>query len=130
MTAEGIDEAIRAHLEWVQTLRRALDGKGRKNFNVARVGDDTACDMGKWLYGGKALEVVGKDFHERLTAIHATFHEIAAEAVVSLNNGDPPEVTAALIAGLEDLSKSIVSFFEFVNRQLDDGPSDYRTIGK
>lgn len=129
MTTEKIKDAVQAHLDWVETLRQALLGRARQDFDIAKVGDDLACPMGQWLYTEEAIELMGPDFHGRLIAIHATFHEIAAEVVASMQQGDAPEVTTALLAGLEDISKGIVSFFEFVNRQLTDGPSDFRTIG-
>ena len=127
MTLDIIDNAIRRHLRWVADFHSVLAGTLTKDFDPETARDDTACALGEWFGSIESLELLGEDFHIRSKALHATFHEIAAEVVESLNANDPPEVTKALISALEDLSKSVVEFLEFAKKRLLGVPPSWKS---
>lgn len=126
MTLEIIEAAIERHIEWVTRFRAALAGTGDIEFNPELASDDTACALGQWLAKPEMTAMLGMDYFNRTTALHGTFHEIAGAIVVSMQAGDPPEVTQGLIDALADLSKSLIEFLEFARRQLSGAPKDWK----
>ena len=59
-----------------------------------KVSDDTACDLGKWIYG-EGLAGYGKDSeYLRLKTSHALFHLAAAQVIREVDRGE--EVSASL----------------------------------
>lgn len=126
MTLEIIDAAIERHREWVTRFRAALAGTGDTEFNPELASDDMACALGQWLAKPETTAMLGMDYFNRTTALHGTFHEIAGAIVVSMQAGDPPEVTQGLIDALADLSKSLIEFLEFARRQLSGAPKDWK----
>ena len=126
MNLDIIDHAIQRHQSWVAEFNAALAQAGTKEFDLDKVRDDTACALGQWFKGAPSVELLGMDFHTRASAIHAAFHEISGEVINSLRAGDPPDVTQALIAALEDLSKSLIEFLEFAKKRLLNLPVDWK----
>lgn len=122
MTLEIIEAAIERHIEWVTRFRAALEGGGDNDLNPDLASDDTACALGQWIAKSETMAMLGMDYINRTTALHGTFHEIAGAIVLSMQAGDPPEVTQGLIDALADLSKSLIEFLEFARRQLSGAP--------
>lgn len=118
MSLDIIDDAVQRHLHWVASFREALAGIRSKPFDRERVRDDSACALGHWFASPDSLAVLGPEFHVRAMALHSAFHEIAGEAVQSLEARDPLEVTQSLTDALEDLSKSLMEFLNFARQQL------------
>lgn len=63
---------IEAHVAWKLKLRKYLDGLP-VDFDVEKVRDATACQLGRWLQ-----ETPGQD---ELKKLHAAFHAMAAKVV-------------------------------------------------
>jgi hypothetical protein len=126
MNDDIIDIAIQRHLRWVADFNAALAGHGSRDFDLEKARDDTACALGKWLSSPEAQDYLGDDLHSRATAIHGTFHEIAAEVVACLRANDPQEVTQGLIDALGDLSKSLVEFLEFARKRMHNAPPEHK----
>lgn len=125
MNLDIIDNAIQRHLCWIADFNGAIAGTATKDFNLEKARDDTACALGQWFSGPESLELLGDDFHTRAKAIHGTFHEIAAEVIVSLRAKAPPEVTAGLVAALKDLSNSLIDFLVFARKRLAGAPPSW-----
>ncbi len=126
MTISTIDTAMQAHLDWIQKFNAALDGTGTRTLDLTKARDDSACSLGCWLADKGSHETLGDEYHARTKAIHSAFHEIAGEVVTSLDDGDPIDVTLALIAALKDLSKGLIEFLEFAKRRLECAPRKWQ----
>lgn len=118
MSLDIIDDAVGRHLRWVASFREAMAGIRTKPFDRERVRNESTCALGLWFASPDSLAALGPEFHARAMALHSAFHEIAGEAVRSLEAHDPPEVTQSLTDALEDLSKSIMEFLHFARQQL------------
>ncbi|TYC50939.1 hypothetical protein ETQ85_24775 [Zoogloea oleivorans] len=125
MNLDIIDNAIQRHLRWVAEFNAALAGTGPRDFDLEIASDETACALGQWFSSPESSDLLGEDFHSRAIALHGAFHEISAEVVASFRAQDPSEVTQALIAALEDLSKSLIEFLEFAKKRLIGAPPSW-----
>lgn len=78
-------KAVDAHVAWIMKLQEAIGG-GIK-LDVAEVGKDTLCELGKWIY---SLGTVHQDMaaFQNLKSKHAEFHQCAGEVVRKVNTGD------------------------------------------
>jgi methyl-accepting chemotaxis protein len=78
-------KAVDAHVAWIMKLQEAIVG-GIK-LDVAEVGKDTLCELGKWIY---SLGTVHQDMaaFQNLKSKHAEFHQCAGEVVRKVNTGD------------------------------------------
>ena len=81
------DEAARAHEAWKAKLLayfRNPDG----SLTHSTVTDDTACDLGKWIYGDARTANANKREYLGLQTAHALFHKAAADVIREANRGE------------------------------------------
>lgn len=117
MAIDSIEAAIGAHMAWVDRFRDALSSSERESFDPRLVADDTQCELGRWLYGGEAVSVLGEGFHGRITAMHGTFHAIAGEIAAQLNEQTIAVSSVALIGELANLSRQLVTQLQLAQRR-------------
>lgn len=77
--------AVDAHVAWIMKLQEAIAG-GVK-LDVAEVGKDGLCELGKWIYSLGAVYQDRAAFRN-LKSKHAEFHQCAGEVVRKVNAGD------------------------------------------
>jgi methyl-accepting chemotaxis protein len=94
---DQITAAIAAHGKWKTRLKSAI-GQGTSEFAPATVRRHDACDFGKWLQsagpGAKSSPHYG-----HAVALHAQFHEAAAEVLALALAGKKAEAEAKLGSG-------------------------------
>jgi Chemoreceptor zinc-binding domain len=96
-TTEAIDHAIAAHAKWTYRLKDAIDtGKGQWTVGDART--DKACEFGKWLYAQPVTQKLSGHY-EKVRALHAEFHTVAADVLELALAGRKAEATAAIALG-------------------------------
>ncbi len=78
-------EAIKAHSDWKMKLKVYL-AKPDHSLNVAEVGADDRCALGKWLRGEGRVHTEWPEY-ARLVSEHAAFHKAAAEVVSRADRG-------------------------------------------
>ncbi len=78
-------KAVDAHVAWIMKLQEAIGG-GIK-LDVAEVGKDTLCELGKWIYSPGTVHPDMAAF-QKLKSKHAEFHQCAAEVVHKVNTGN------------------------------------------
>ena len=101
------------HGEWVDRLKRVVDGK--LQITADQAGSPRDCALGKWLYS-VALKEYGDmaDMHT-LEATHRRFHAEVREVVdLHRKNGD----TQAALAQVTELSKKIFELLTRVERTV------------
>jgi hypothetical protein len=73
-------EIIGAHVMWKQRLTAFLGGDSSENLDPETIRLDDRCALGKWIYGdGKPMAELQR--YEEVRALHAQFHQNAAEVV-------------------------------------------------
>ena len=50
-----LEAALHSHQQWKDNLRRAV--KNRELIDTSSIGRDDCCDLGKWLYAGRARKL-------------------------------------------------------------------------
>jgi len=76
-------------------FRPAFSGRGCRRFQPAfTVSDDTACDLGKWIYGEARTACADKREYLELQIAHAPFHLEAGKVIGQVDCGEeiPEEV--------------------------------------
>jgi len=90
------DDAMEAHSAWKASLFayiRNPDG----SLTHSAVTDDTACDLGKWIYGD-ATTAYRRDMEfVELKVAHALFHLEAAKVLWKVNHGE--ETSEEILVG-------------------------------
>lgn len=92
-----LDQVIYDHAEWKNRFRTAI--AQCDYMDVASVGSDACCNLGKWLYGE------GKRSSGHLTAFtglvqtHAAFHREAGKVASLINAGEVQTAETALEYG-------------------------------
>ncbi len=69
--------AILAHANWKLRLSAQCEGKTTEKIDVAALGKDDGCELGKWLHGSGQQYASDAKFHDLIQA-HAAFHRSAA----------------------------------------------------
>lgn len=113
MSSIDIDSAIAAHRVWSSRLRFYLDGITDDIVTVERIGDFTACVLGRWLYGSGADYDLFKQYHE-LIETHQRFHEVAAEVVRLHHAGETDNADSLLTGDFEDLSHKVIELLKLL----------------
>ncbi|MBI5837383.1 MAG: CZB domain-containing protein [Candidatus Eisenbacteria bacterium] len=72
--------AIAAHGNWKQSMRKALDGEAC-DLTPARVRDDHACDLGKWLFEDCPPQIRTTPRYAEVVRLHAEFHAHATRVL-------------------------------------------------
>lgn len=111
MSSIDIDSAIAAHRAWSSRLSFYLDGISEDVVTVERVGDFTACVLGRWLYGSGEDYKSFVQYHE-LLEVHKQFHLVAAEVVRLHHLGDDETANQLLAGEFEDLSHRVVEYLK------------------
>jgi len=81
----NLDNAVQAHAEWRNKLKRAATE--HQQLDVDTIGRDDCCEMGKWLHGAGHSKFGGKPTFVSLIAGHKSFHEQAAKVARAVNQG-------------------------------------------
>lgn len=87
------DAAIIAHKRWKDRLKKSA--AGGEQLDVATLGRDDACDLGKYIQAAPAAEQALPEF-KVLREKHAQFHKVAAGTVRSIAGKDAAEVDTLL----------------------------------
>jgi Chemoreceptor zinc-binding domain len=96
-TAEALEHAIAAHAKWKWRLRDAMN-TGKSQWQIGDVRTDRACEFGKWLHAlPMAQQLAGH--YEKVRALHAEFHTVAAEVLELALAGRKDEAAAAMAFG-------------------------------
>jgi len=108
ITREEIDAVLAAHAAWKARFHDFL--VGRAGVDVAVLGSTDHCAFGNWLdnYGSKFLK---KEQYEEVNALHAAFHEVAANIVTRLKVRDFAGARAMIAPGgeLERASETLAA---------------------
>ncbi len=118
MSIDTIDAAILAHRAWVARFQTALQGINGEIFNLTQTGDDRSCDLGRWLNSESASQLLGDEAWHRITALHQTFHEIAAGLAANLNVDRTSSENQQLLAACNDISKQLVELLLIAKKRL------------
>jgi hypothetical protein len=112
------DQAIAAHGRWTYRLYQAIK-TGESEWSVSEVRTDNRCDFGAWLEqlpdAAKASERC-----RRVRALHAAFHERAAEVLRLALSGKTDEAKAAIALG-SDFSKTSADLTMALSEWSDSG---------
>jgi chemoreceptor zinc-binding protein len=96
-TAEALEHAIAAHAKWKWRLRDVIN-TGKSQWQVGDVRTDRACEFGQWLHAlPMAQQLAGH--YEKVRALHAEFHQVAADVLELALAGRKEEATAAMAFG-------------------------------
>ena len=99
--AEQINTAIGAHGMWKNRLKAMIESRSTGGFEIAKVRADNQCDFGKWLYGPLPAEVKSSSEYPEIRALHAEFHEAAANVARLAAAGNAAEALESLKPGGE-----------------------------
>jgi hypothetical protein len=104
----NLDEAIAAHSAWKQKLAVYV-AKPDKSIDVATLGKDNQCDLGKWI-ASEAAHYASEPVFQELCNVHANFHHAAAAIVRRADAGEKVSVDVSLGAKstYADLSRKVV----------------------
>lgn len=96
-TTNALELAVVFHAKWKYRLMDAIN-TGTSQWRVADVRTDTACEFGKWL---GALPLSGRlnENCRKVRALHAEFHQLAANVLELALAGRKEEATAAMALG-------------------------------
>lgn len=96
-TTEALEHAIVAHAKWKHRLKEAID-TGKSQWQVGDARQDNACEFGKWVY---ALPLTRRlsGHYEKVRALHAEFHTVAADVLGLALAGRKAEAAAAMAFG-------------------------------
>ena len=81
----NLTNAIKAHADWRSKLRQAAQ-KGTQ-MDVATIGRDDCCELGKWLHGPGQSKCGSKPSFVSLISAHQGFHKEAAKVAQTINQG-------------------------------------------
>lgn len=118
MSIDTIDAAILAHRAWVARFQTALKGINGEIFDSTKTGDDRVCELGQWLNSESASQLLGDEAWHRITALHQTFHEIAAGLATSLNFDRTSSENRQLLGACDDISKQLVELLLIAKKRL------------
>ena len=78
LTKEELEAALEAHAHWKRRLFDAIS-KGKSDYKVELVRQDSGCQFGQWLYSLSQAEMKSEDF-KKVQKLHAEFHTVARES--------------------------------------------------
>jgi methyl-accepting chemotaxis protein len=94
---DALDHAIAAHANWKYRLKEAID-TGKSQWRVEDARTDKACEFGKWLHALPLTQRLSAHY-EKVRALHAEFHLLAADVLALALGGRKEEATAAVAFG-------------------------------
>ncbi len=77
MSVQNVEDAISAHLVWVEEFRAALRLEGTQDFDMDRAADPSACRLGRWLSSDAARSLLGPGKFAEISRLHEGFHDSA-----------------------------------------------------
>lgn len=92
-----LDKAIAAHSQWRLTLRQALTNS--EKLDVAKIGADNCCDLGRWLHGDAKTQCGALPAYKDVVTTHAAFHREAGQVAQKINAGEKNGAISALGQG-------------------------------
>lgn len=96
--ADALRSAIAAHSDWKARLSLAIDS-GSTDLSVATVRRSDQCAFGRWLHGTIAATDRQSVHFDTVKALHATFHEHAAEVLALAQQGRKRDALEAIAPG-------------------------------
>jgi len=121
----GIDltTAIKAHADWRSKLRQGAQ-KGTQ-MDVATIGRDDCCELGKWLHGVGQAKCGTKPSFVSLIAAHQGFHKEAAKVAQTINQGssEAAEKMLGSDTGFSTASSNVTRLIVQLRNECTDKPS-------
>ena len=100
--------AIKAHANWRLRLSTYCQGNPKETgVDTQTLGQDNACDLGKWLYGEGQRYASDPRFGE-LVNIHTAFHRHAAEIAAMAQSGKRKEAETLINSNDSQFAKTSV----------------------
>jgi hypothetical protein len=107
MSSLELQAAVNAHSAWKVNFQLSISGLTTMPLDAKVVGDDSKCDLAKWL-ADKRLDYSGDPVFQQLDATHRDFHKMAAEIILLIAAEKPTDAQALLDGAFSDLSSNIV----------------------
>lgn len=86
---ENIENAIAAHNAWRTRVADYVRSHECIEPDVVEtIGNDHACDFGKWLFGPETRDYRTMPEYDVICRLHAKFHATAASVCCKVNDGD------------------------------------------
>lgn len=86
-----LEEAIHAHVEWVNQVHRTLIFNHPADRTVASRDAHRFCAFGSWYSTVKQQDILDSPTYQQIDEIHRKVHEIAADLVTTVTGGQPDE---------------------------------------
>ena len=113
---ETIDDALRAHQQWINRFEARLATGRPISFDPARVRPANCCQLGHWFALPATRELLGEEAHQRAVSMHDTFHELAYHAALMSSMGISGKEMTELLGGLKQLSRQLSNMLEVHRR--------------
>jgi hypothetical protein len=113
----NFDDAMASHIVWKLRLTRLIDGTDDGHVDRCTIGDNEACDLGRWILRERA-KYQGVAAYDRLLAEHAEFHRQAAEVIRKVDNGDRADARALVDGPFEDASRRVINAIAELRQQF------------
>ncbi|HEV2687287.1 MAG TPA: chemotaxis protein CheW, partial [Bryobacteraceae bacterium] len=111
-------QARNKHAQWLDRLRRVLDG--RLTMTLEEAGSHQQCALGKWLYSSGLRDYGGiKEMH-LLEAAHKRFHAVVREVVARKVNGEAGQAEREF-AKVGPISREVIELLGGVERRVLEG---------
>ena len=105
------DAAILAHINWLMRFKNALQGIDRDPFDLEKIGDDSICKFGRWLYANPA-SFPNLELCERTQSLHKLFHKRAAVVAAAIWTSGQTASIGKHMDELEQVSRQLVDTLE------------------
>ena len=93
----NFDEAIKAHLQWKVTLRKAIADRQPLDSNT--LCRDDRCRLGQWIHGPGGVKWGTRPSFTALRDMHANFHQAAGEVARQISSGQYDQAERLLGSG-------------------------------
>ena len=118
MTQDEFQATLQGHAAWLTRFRAALDGRATPDFAPALIRDHAACALGHWLQTHQAPAIEEPQARQTLSALHQTFHEIAAEIAEMIHDGYTAEAVAPYLEALESLRRQLAAMQQLRREEI------------
>jgi hypothetical protein len=112
-----VDSAIGAHRAWKGRLEHVIIGIAEDSIDLNKVGDDTRCLVGLWLFGSGQKYSEWEHFSE-LVEVHKQFHSTACQIVSHFHDGETEQATLLLEGDFTRLSNDVVALLTQLRNHL------------
>ncbi|MDP1612480.1 MAG: CZB domain-containing protein [Sulfuritalea sp.] len=113
----NFDDAMASHIIWKLRLTRFINGSGGEDFDRGTVGNNEACDLGKWIFR-EGAKYQGTTAYGGLLKKHADFHRCAAEVIGKVDTGDRAGARAIIDGPFEEASRGIIIALAELRQQV------------